>query len=168
MQPVAAVDQDAAVSAALTGATRRHGRCPLDVQLEVRPGIDGADPAAGLRLDETVPQFPLWLAAAAGTPFGEVRTVEEHDRVGGRGRVVAEALAGSDDGRLGSIRVMQVPWLAGEHGRVFESVDLFLCLCGGGRGQDGNGDAAGDGGFERVVDPSSDYQRVHRASRKCG
>ncbi len=96
-------EEDAAVAPPLAVAVGRVGRRPLDVELAVAEGLEGAGiAAAGDALEGAVVHDPFGRAAVHRRPLGGVGAVEEDDGVGGRpaGLLRGAGGAGVDDRRL--------------------------------------------------------------------
>ena len=63
-------------------------------------------------------------------PLGKILPVEEHLRIRGCGSALAEGRSRRHDGRLGAVRIVEVPFAAGEHRRVSEAVNLAGLIIG--------------------------------------
>ena len=130
---VFAVQEHAAVAAALAVAMRWSRRGPFDMKLEVAEVIFGVN-VAGLGNGNHFAVFDLpfaRLGLIAGMPLVEILSIEEHDGVGGRlawnfGR--AEG-AGRDDAGLRACAVVDMPLAAGFL-RKHRGVLVAQVLCG--------------------------------------
>ena len=135
---VHAVDENAAVAAALACASGRGGLGKFDVQLEIGPLAARANAAAAPGLDATIPHWPGRSLPPAVLPLGKVLAIEEDLGIRGRRGVLAEGRPWGDDAGLRAIRVVQVPFAAREHRRVPEAINGFSRRgrgIGGRRGQ---------------------------------
>ena len=120
---VAAGDVDAAIAAVLAGAGDVGGFGPLEVDLAIAERLAGEEVArAGSDFEIAVEDLPAGgdgsashQAAAVLAPLRKVFAIEEDDGVGGRS---AAGRAGVDFVRMGTVGVMNVPFLAGKNGGI--------------------------------------------------
>src|SRR5258706_7110866 len=107
-------EEDPAVAAVLVFAFGRIGLTKFDVELAIAKTFLGADVASlGRDFKITAFYFPLGGAAILLlNPFGKVLAVEEHDCIRRRlaGCLLRAGRAGSNDGRVGTVAVVDFPF----------------------------------------------------------
>lgn len=129
---VAAKDVYAVIAAALAFAFNFGWSGELEVQLEITVFILGADNAGFCGFHVVLFDLPFHFAAISSHPFGKVFAVKKDNGVRRRWGTVAEGFSRGNDGRLGAVAIMDMPFCAGDHRGIGVS-QFFLvgCLSGG-------------------------------------